>query len=50
MAGELAHATAVEIDAYAKEANAQGISSLHFYAADEGIKENVWNAVARAGS
>lgn len=50
MAGELAHATAAEIDAYAREANAQGISSLHFYAAEERVKQSVWNAIARAGS
>jgi hypothetical protein len=48
MAGELAHSTAADIDAYAKEAKAQGISSLHFYTYEDGVKESVWNAVARA--
>jgi hypothetical protein len=48
MAGELAHATAAEIAAYAQAAEAKGISSLHFYAAEERVKDSVWNAVAQA--
>jgi len=48
MAGELAHATASEIDAYIKEATAQGINDLHFYTYEDGVKDSVWSAVARA--
>ena len=51
MAGELGSSTANEIKAYAGEADAQGISRLHFYAADDsGIKDSVWDAVAAAGN
>jgi len=48
MAGELASSTAGEISAYAKEAAAQKINSLHFYAFEGGVKDSVWKAVANA--
>ena len=46
MAGELASSTAGEIAAYAKEAAAQHIDTLHFYTYENGVKESVWKAVA----
>ncbi|MFM0125910.1 hypothetical protein P0D73_45025 [Paraburkholderia sp. RL18-101-BIB-B] len=48
MAGELTHATAAEIAAYAAAANAKAIESLHFYAYADSVKSSVWNAVAQA--
>ncbi len=48
MAGELASSTASEIGAHVKEAQAQKIVALHFYAYEDGVKDSVWNAVAKA--
>jgi hypothetical protein len=49
MAGELAFSTAKQIEEYAQLAQAQGVSSLHFYTATKDVKADVWNAVAQAG-
>jgi hypothetical protein len=48
MGGSLGYVTAAEINAYVKEAKAQKIPSLHFYAAREGVNSSVWNAIANA--
>jgi hypothetical protein len=48
MAGEIAHATAAEIDEYAAVATDSHIPSLHFYASEDGIGKDVWKAIARA--
>lgn len=46
MAGEIAVAKPTEIDAYAAEATANGVSELHFYTATEKVKPAVWSAIA----
>jgi hypothetical protein len=48
MAGELASSTAAEICAHVKEAQAQAIDALHFYAYEASVKAGVWSAVAKA--
>lgn len=47
MAGELGVSTAGEVNAYAKEANAQQ-RPMHFYTFGPEVKEAVWTAVANA--
>ncbi len=47
MAGEIAYSTAAQISEYAAEASAQGISQLHFYTAEDGVKDAVWDAIAK---
>jgi hypothetical protein len=49
MAGELAFSTAKQIEEYAQVAQAQGVSSLHFYTATKDVQSEVWKAVAQAG-
>lgn len=46
MAGEPGFSTAAEIKGYADEAAMQGISELHFYAAEEGVNATVWDGGA----
>jgi peptidoglycan hydrolase-like protein with peptidoglycan-binding domain len=48
MAGELIHSQPNEIGAYAQEANAQGVSTLHFYTDEPDINPGVWSAIAQA--
>lgn len=46
MAGEIAFAKPSEINAYAAEATANGVSELHFYTATETVKPATWSAIA----
>jgi hypothetical protein len=48
MAGELAHSTAVEMDAYVSEALAESIEQLHFYTYNPEVQNTVWDSVKRA--
>lgn len=48
MAGELAKVKASEIDTYAATAAANNVKTLHFYDYNGGVKQPVWDAIARA--
>lgn len=48
MAGELAHATAAEINQYVAAAKSHNIEQLHFYCAEDGVKAAVWQAIKQA--
>lgn len=49
MAGELEFSTPAQIKEYAKEAQKQGVTSLHFYTATKKVKSEVWDEVAKVG-
>jgi hypothetical protein len=48
MAGELAHSTGDEIDRYVRAAATHDIDALHFYAYDDDVDDDVWDAIRRA--
>ncbi|MDC7824698.1 hypothetical protein PQS90_05995 [Pseudomonas sp. BLCC-B13] len=48
MAGEIHHATASEINQYAKAADSFGVKELHFYTYEVKVSPSVWTAIAKA--
>jgi hypothetical protein len=48
MAGELAHATADEVDRYVGAASGANVGRLDFYTHDSNVHDDVWNSIRQA--
>jgi hypothetical protein len=48
MAGEIVVSTDLEIGEHVKAAKKNGVTALHFYAAEKGVASKVWDAIAQA--